>query len=434
METTTTYLSDTKVQLTISVGAKELEAAEKVALTKLSQTIKVPGFRAGKTPASVVAKHVDPQVLQDQTLDNALSRAVAEAFMKEKLQALDRPAVEVKKYVPRETLEFTAEVEVVPKVTLGNYKKLTSKPESVTVTAKEVDEIIERMQEGFATKTEVDRAAKDGDEVLIDFVGKKDGVAFDGGTATGHTLLLGSHQFIPGFEEAVIGHKAGETFDIDLAFPKDYHSQDLAGTEVTFTVTLHKVNESTKAKLDDDFAKQAGPFKTVAELKADIKREIHNKKERETHEKFRDALITELVEKSKIPVPEVLVEDQMKSIEQDFKQNLMYQGLTLDSYITTSPFKDEDDWRDKEVRPTAVRRIQAGLALAELTQLEDIKATEAEIDEHVEVHKKQYAQNPEVLKQFETEEVRRDIANHYVSEKTINHLIELNGGTVLHSH
>jgi trigger factor len=431
METTLKNLSDTKVQLTITVGALDLEAAEQVALTKLSKSVKVPGFRAGKIPASVAAKHIDPKALQEQTLDDALSKAVADAFTRENLRVLDRPAVEVKKFVPGEILEFTAEVEVLPKVKLGDYKKLGAKPEKIEVSTSEIDEIIERMRGGFAAKEEVKRDAKNGDEVVIDFLGKKDGVAFDGGAAEDYTLTLGSNQFIPGFEEGVVGHKAGDKFDLDLAFPKDYHAKDLAGTKVTFTVTLKKVLESTLPKVDDELAAKAGPFTSLAELKADIKREITAQKERQNNERFKDALITELIEKSTVPVPEVLVTDQMRSIEQDFQQNLLYQGLQLESYLTTNKFKDEDDWREKEVRPTATRRVQAGLVLAELTNAENISATEAEIDEHVEVHKKQYANNPEALKQFESPEVRQDIANHFLSEKTIERLMSLNGHKVV---
>jgi trigger factor len=164
---------------------------------------------------------------------------------------------------------------------------------------------------------------------------------------------------------------------------------------------------------------------------ADIKREITGQKERQNNERFKDALLTELIEKSTVPVPEVLVSDQMKSIEQDFQQNLLYQGLQLESYLTTNKFKDEDDWREKEVRPTATRRVQAGLVLAELTDAENISATDAEIDEHVEVHKRQYANNPEALKQFESPEVRQDIANHFLTEKTIERLMALNGHKVV---
>ncbi len=426
METTVKTLSETKVQLTITVGAKELAEAEQFALNKLSKTAKVPGFREGKVPASVAAKHVNQQALQEQALDDAISRAVAEAFVAESIQAIDRPSVEVKKYVPGEQLEFVAEVEVLPKIELGDYKKLTTKPKKLAVAAKEVDEVLDRMRAGFAEKKDVKRAAKKGDEVVIDFTGKKDGVAFDGGTATDYTLGLGSGQFIPGFEEGVIGHKDGETFDVEVAFPADYHSADLAGQPVTFTVTIKKVVESKLPEIDDEFAKKAGPFENVAELKDDIKSELSKQKESESDGTFKDDLITELVEKSKVTVPDVLVEDQMKSIEQDFQQNLMYRGMTLDAYIQSQGLADIEEWREKEVKPTALRRVQAGLVLAEVTKAEKIILTDAQIDEHVEVHKQQYAGNPEALKQFESPVVRRDIANHFLTETTIDRLVELN--------
>ena len=434
MKTTVKNLSETKVEVTITIGASELADAEKVALTKLSNTVKVPGFRKGKVPASIAAKNIDPQALQEQLLDDAISKAVAESFIAEKIQALERPTVDIKKYVPGESLEFVAEVDVLPEVKLGDYKKLTAKAEKVSVTANEIDEILERMRTGLAEKKEVTRAAKDGDETVIDFVGKRDGVAFDGGTGTDYTLKLGSGQFIPGFEEKIVGHKAGETFDIDLAFPEDYHAKELAGADVTFTVTLKKVTAAELPKIDDELAKKAGPFETIAELKDDIKREITAQKEKEAGEKLRDSLISELIEKSNVPVPTILVEDQMRSIEQDFAQNLTYRGLDLDTYLTANGFPNEEEWREKEVKPAAERRTQAGLILSELTKAEKITATDDEIDEHVGVHKQQYANNPEALKQFDTPEVRRDIANHYLTEKTIERLVELNGGNAATGH
>lgn len=435
MKTTVKNLSETKVQVTISVGVSELADAEKVALVKLSNSVKVPGFRSGKVPVSVAAKHVDPQVLQEQLMDDAISKAVAEAFVAEKIQALERPTVDIKKYVPGESLEFVAEVEILPAIVLGDYKKLTAQVGKVSVTDAEIDEIIERMRTGLAEKQEVSRPAIEGDETLIDFVGKKDGIVFDGGTGTDYTLKLGSHQFIPGFEEAIIGHSAGEQFDVDLSFPDDYHAKELAGDKVTFAVTLKKLHSIELPEVNDELAKKAGPFETIAELKDDIKREITAQKVKESGEKLRDDLISELIEKSTVPVPAILVEDQMRSIEQDFAQNLSYRGLDLDTYLTSNGFPNEEEWRNKEVKPAAERRTQAGLILSELSKAENISATEEEIDEHVAVHRKQYENNPDTLKQFDTPEVRRDIANHYVTEKTIERLAELNGATTTgHSH
>ena len=431
MKTTVKNLSDTKVQLTITVDAAALADAEKVALVKLSKTVKVPGFRKGKVPASVAAKHVDPQALQQQLLDDAISKAVAESFMAEKIQAIDRPMVDVKKYVPGDILEFTAEVEVLPPVKLGDYKKLGVKQGKAEVAESDVEDVIERMRAGFAEKAEFARAAQEGDEAVIDFVGKKDDVAFDGVTGSDYTLKLGSNQFIPGFEEGVVGHKAGEEFDLNLEFPKDYHAADLAGQKVVFTVTLKKVVEPTLPEVNDEFAAKAGEFKTVKDLKDSIRAEIMTQKEREVADKLKDDLLAALIEKSDVPAPEALIGDQMRSIEQDFSQNLMYRGVDLQTYLEANKFDDIEDWREKEVKPTAKKRVQAGLALNELAKAEKIEATDEEIDQHVEVHKAQYANNPEVLKQFETPEVRNDIANHYITEKTIERLVTLNGGTVL---
>lgn len=426
MKNSIKHLSDTKVQLTITVDAQGLADAEKVALVKLSKSVKVPGFRKGKVPAAVAAKHVDPQALQEQLLDDAISKAVAETFVAENVQALDRPSVEIKKYVPGDLLEFTAEVEVLPAVKLGNYKKLSAKINKVSVEDADVDDVIERMRKGFAKKKEVKRAAKDGDETVIDFVGKKADVPFDGGTGTDYTLTLGSQQFIPGFEEGVVGHKAGEEFDLPLKFPKDYHAKDLAGVDVVFTVALKKVLEPTLPDADDDLAKKAGPFQTLQELKDDIKREIANQKIKEATETLKDELIMELVEKSTVPTPEVLVEDQIRSIQQDFAQNLMYRGLDLQTYLESNGFKDEADWREKEVKPAAVRRTQAGLVLSEVTKAEGISVEEAEIDARLADFRRQYANNPQALAQLDTPEVRRDVANQLLTQKTVDRLVELN--------
>lgn len=426
MKTTVKKLSDTKVELTISLGSEELSAAEQVALTKMAADVKVPGFRKGKVPVSVAAKHVNPAALQEQTLDNALSKAVAEAFMAEKIQALDRPAVDVKKFVPGQELEFTAEVEIIPPAKLGNYKKLKAKRQAVKVEDKEVEEIITRMRENFTEKTEVKRAAKEGDEAVIDFTGKKDDVPFDGGAAKDFALKLGSGQFIPGFEEGVVGHKAGETFDLKLTFPKDYHAKELAGADVVFTVTLHKVNELSLPEVNDEFAAKCGPFTSVDELKADIKREITAQKEREADEKLKDDLVGELAEASKVALPELLIDDQVRSIEQDLMQNLMYRGLTLDSYLQTQKFKDKDDWRAKEARPAAEKRVKAGLVLAELSKELGVEVSHEELSTQIEAMKQQYGKDPKIAERFNDPNVHRDIANRMITDKTVEKLIELN--------
>jgi trigger factor len=426
MKATVKHVSETRVLVTVTLDAKELEAAEQVALKKLAKDVKVDGFRKGHVPLAIVKKNIDPNALAQETLENGLSKGVAEAFISNNLQALERPEVEVKKFVPGETLEFTAEGDVLPKVTLGDYKKLKAVKSEVKVAKSDIDEVIERMQKGFAEKTETKEAAKDGDEVVIDFVGKQDGVAFDGGTGNDYPLTLGSHSFIPGFEEALVGLKAGDKKDVKLTFPTDYHAKNLAGAKVVFETTVKKVNAVTLPKLDDEFAAKAGPFTSMKELQDDIKREITAQREREGEDKLKDDVVKQLVAKSKVSVPAVLREDQVKSIEQDLQQNLMYQGVSLEQYFESRGFADREAWVKAEATEAADNRIKAGLVLAELSKELKIEATADELAEHINMYKDRYKNNPDMAKRFDEPEAQREIANRLITEKTVDELVKLN--------
>ena len=425
MKTSVKYLSDTKVAVNVTLGVSELKDAELAALNELGKDIKVPGFRKGKVPVSVVSKNVNPNVLAQKTLESALSKAVADAFISEKLQALDRPEVEVKKFVPGRELEFTAESEVMPKIKIGDYKNLKSTAKKVSVTKKDISEITDRLKKGFSSKKTVQRPAKLTDEVNIDFEGKKDGIAFDGGKGEKYDLVLGSNSFIPGFEDGIIGKKTGETFDLKLTFPEDYHADNLKGAEVVFTTTINEIKEVVEPELNDELAAKAGPFKTVEELENDIKREITKQKETEAIEKLKDDLVAELVEKSTVPVPDVLLKDQMKLIEQDTNRNLMYRGMSIDDYIKSLKYKDKNDWLENEVRPIAEKRVKAGLLLAELSKVEKIEATENELLEKINQLGKQYP-SEDMRKHLKTPEVQRDVANRILTEKTVDRLVSLN--------
>ncbi|MCB9820045.1 trigger factor [Candidatus Nomurabacteria bacterium] len=428
MKTAIKNLSDTRVMVTITLGKEELEAAEQVALTKMARKVKAPGFRKGHVPVSVAAKHVNPNELAQETVDNAMSKAIADAFLGEKIQALDRPEVEMKKFVPGQELEFTAEVDVLPKVKLGDYKKLGVKKGEAKVASKDVDEVLERMRQAQAEKSEVKRAAEIGDELVIDFIGKKDGEAFDGGTAKDYSLELGSNSFIPGFEEGLVGAKAGDKKDLNLKFPEEYHVDTLAGADVLFETTVKSVNEKQLPELNDEFAKKSGDdeVKTLKDLKASIKDGLATQKQQQIENEYKDALVDKLVEKSTAPAPEVLVNDQMRSIEQDMQQNLMYQGITLEQYLKAQGFESEDDWREKEVKPAAEKRIKAGLVLAELSKELEVDATDEEKEAHIAMYKSQYGNNPEMAKRFDDPQVQREVVNRLITEKTVEALADLN--------
>ena len=425
MKTKLKNISDVKVELTISLGAEELKAAEQVALTKLAKEVKIEGFRKGKAPLEMVAAQVDTNLLNQEILENALSKSVAEAFLKEKVQAINRPEVDVKKFIPGTELEFTTTTEIMPKVELGDYKKLGVKKEAIKVSKKEVKETIERILKNFAEKKKVEREAKNGDEIIIDFLGKKDGVAFDGGKAEKFPLELGSKSFIPGFEEGLIGKKAGDELSLDLEFPKDYHAKDLAGAKVVFEVKIHEVRENVEPEINEEFLSKLGDFKTKEEFEKQIEEDLKTQKQAEADEKFKDELVKKLAEVSKVPVPEILIEDQKRSIEMDMQQNLMYSGLSLEDYLERMG-KTREEWLEKDIKEAAEMRVKSGLALAELSKVEKVKSDTKELDARIAQLKEQYGNSKEVQEQLSSNDVRRNLANQILTEKTIDLLVKFN--------
>jgi len=424
MNYTSEDLSKTKKKLTVTLDEAELTAAKTHAVKILSKEVSVQGFRKGNVPAAVAEKNIDPMKLANETLEFAVNRALGEAVEKDDIRVLDRPSIDVTKFEPFTSAEFEAEMEVLPEIKLGDYKKLKAKSEPVKIEQSEIDEVMERMQQGFAEKKDVTRAAKKDDEVIIDFAGKDDeGEAIEGAQGNDYTLKLGSDTFIPGFEEQLIGHKADETFDITVKFPSDYHAEHLRDADVTFTITMKKVQAVTLPKIDDEFAKKAGPFESAKDLKDDVKRELTAQKERSAADVFKDALLSELAEKSEVPLADILVQDQLEALERDMMQNLMYRGVTLEQYVETEGFKDVDEWKEKELTPAAKRRVTSGLILSELSKVEDLKVTKEELEAALAQKK---AEAPKMAAEMETPEARRDLANRVLTEKTMQRLIELN--------
>lgn len=407
------------------LSQKELAGAEQVALVHLGQELKIPGFRKGKVPTNVVKQRVSSEELDSHTMSDAINRAVPEAFASENLQPLDRPEVSVKKYVPSQELEFTAEVEVLPQVKLAPYQNLKVTKQKVTVTKKDIDDVVERMRSGFAEKKEVNRAAKEKDEVTIDFKGiDGKGEAFAGGESKDYPLTIGSNTFIPGFEEGLIGKKTGDSFDLPITFPKDYQAAHLAGQKVRFEIKVKAIKEATLPKLDADFAKKCGPFETVVQLRKDIEKEIKAQREHDASERLKDQLVDQLVKASKPTAPEVLVRDQMKNIETDFVQNLAARGMSLEQHLEDKKMNREE-WEKSDLHDAAVTRVKSALVLSELSRLEKIIVEEDEVEARHQQLLQQYP-DPNMRLQLETLEARNDIRNRLVTEKTLDRLVKLN--------
>lgn len=423
MQVTQKNLSDTNVQLNLVADEAMLQSAKTEALTHLAKTMRLQGFRQGKAPLNLVEKNADPATLQSEFLDIAMNQLYVAALDDQKLRPVAQPKVTVKKFVPFDSLELEIEVEVVGDVKLSDYKSLSVEKTTLKVTAKDVDAVIANLRTRDAEKVDVERAAKDGDEVTIDFKGvdTKTKDAINGADGKGYPLVLGSNTFIPGFEPNLIGMKPSEEKTFDIEFPKDYGVKALQSRNVTFTVTMHKVKEIKEAKLDDAFAAKVGPFKTVAELKADIKKQLESEKEMQADRDYTDKLVLALAEGSKVAIPQVLIDEQIDRMEQEERQNLMYRGQTWQEHLEAEGVTEEE--HRKNLSKDAELRVKAGLVLSEVAEAEKITVTPEELEIRIQLMKGQYP-DAQMQAEIDKPENRRDIVSRILSEKTLAKLKE----------
>ena len=424
MKTKLKKISDSRVELTVTLEAEDLKTAKKEALAKLAKGVSVEGFRKGKVPIEVAKKFIPENDLNAETIDHAVRSTVIPAFRETEKSPLVLPSINVTKYVPDEVAEYTATADIVPEVKLGDYKKLGVKKPEVKVSDKEIEEILENIRTSFAEKKVARKAAEIGDEVIIDFVGKKDGEAFRGGSAKDYKLTLGSKTFIPGFEDGIVGHESGDKFNLDLTFPKDYGVKDLAGAKTVFEVLLKQVNEIKKPEVNDDLAAKCGAFKSVDELKEDIRKKLEAQKKHEIEEKFKDDLIRELVKKSTIPTPEILVDDQMRIIRDDMTRNASSQGLSFEEFLERNN-ETLENW-EKEARKVAEERVKGSLALQNVAISENITVPDELVAAKIAELRDVYKKSPEAIKQLKDPNVKTDIHNRLVIEATLDYLVKEN--------
>ncbi len=415
-------LSDTKLKLTIVGDAKVMDQVKAAVLERLSENVKVTGFRPGKAPAHLVEKQISQQVLQSEFLEQAVNHLYVEAAQHEKLRPVSQPEISIIKFVPFTTLEFSAEVEAVGTISLPDYKKITVDVPLKEVAAIDVSQVLDNLASRGASKQDVKRAAENGDEVVIDFVGTdaKTKEAIAGADGKDYPLTIGSKTFIPGFEDEVIGMKAGDVKDFVLTFPKDYGTKALQSRKVNFAVTAKTVLEIAKAKLDDAFASSIGPFKTVSELKADIKKQLTAEATREQRQQFDNRLLEKIANKSSVAIPALLVEDEMTRMEDEEKQSIAYRGQTWQEHLVEEGL-DAEAHHEKQ-RPGAELRVKAGLVLAEIAEQENIIVSPEELDVRIQLMKGQYATDPTMQSELDKPENRRDILNRMISEKTLDRL------------
>ncbi len=421
MQITRTQPAPNTTKLTVKADKAELDIAKEAVLTRLSATVKVPGFRPGKAPANMVEKQIDQNAFQAEFLDEIINQLYVKAVEQEKLRPVAQPKIEVAKFVPFSTLEFTAEVEAIGDIKLPNYKAVKLEAKKAEVTAADVNTVLDNLRQRGAVKEEVQRAAKDGDEVIIDFAGtdaetKK---PIDGTDGNDYPLTLGSNSFIPGFEEELVGLKPGAQKTFTVMFPKDYGAKALQSRKVTFAVTVNKVQELKTAKLDDAFAATIGPFKTLAELKADIKKQLKVEKQQEADRAFDNELLEKIAAKTTITIPKALVEEEIDRMEEEEKRNVVYRGQTWQEHLDSEGLTAEAH-REKQ-REGAELRIKAGLILGAISEEEKVSVTPEEFELRIQLLKGQY---PDETMQAELDkpENRRDIMSRMLTEKTLDKL------------
>lgn len=405
-----------RYQLEVAVDAAIFEKALDQAYHKENKKIAIPGFRKGKAPRAFVEKYYGEQVFYEDAINavypDALDAAVNEAKLELIEDKIDFDLVSAGK----EGVVFKATITTKPEVEIDNYKGFTATKKPVKVTDEDIQAEIKKVQERNSRMVTVeDRAAQDGDIAVIDFDGSVDGVAFEGGKAENYSLTLGAGQFIPGFEEQVVGHKTGDEFDINVKFPADYQAADLADKDAVFKIKLHEIKMKELPEVDDDFVKDVSDFDSLDQYKEDIKAKLADAQEKRAKDDVENQLIDKLVENLKAEIPQAMYENKINEDIREFGYRLQSQGLNLDTYLKYTGM-DKDSIR-KQFQPQAERAVKVRLALEKIASLEEIHPTDEEIEEEFAKLAKSYEIDVEKVKTFiPKEELTKDIS----VEKAIN--------------
>ena len=401
-----------QVELTIEVNAAEFEAAVEKAYQKMRRKISVPGFRPGKAPRKMIERMYGAEVFFEEAINIAFPEAYEAAAEQEKLQIVGYPTVEMVGEVTKDGFTFKATTPVYPEVTLGEYKGLKAEKPEVKVLAADVDERLKALADRNTRLVSVDRAAKSGDTAVIDFEGFLDGKPFDGGKGENHNLELGSGSFVPGFEDQVIGMKAGEEKDIDITFPENYH-EDLAGKAVVFKVKVHEVKEKEVPEMDDEFAKDVSEFDTLKDLKADLKKKITEERQKDADRAFEENLMNQVAENITADIPDVMVENQARQYLDNFKAQISRQ-FPYEEYKKMTGMDDEKLLAD--AKEPALRQVKMDLAVAAIIKAENIEASDEDVEAEYKKMAEQFGMDVDMVKKYL---VKEQVQDQLLSQKAV---------------
>ena len=423
MSTTVEKISSNKVKLSFDIDAAKFDEAMGKAYIKVRGQIAIPGFRKGHAPRKMIENMYGEGVFYDEAFELIFDEVYGPAIDENKLEVVDRPQVDIQQIGAGKNLQFTCEVFVKPDVTLGEYKGVEVKKEHTLVTEDDVNAEIEKERNKQAAEVSVDdRAVAEGDTVNLDYSGSVDGVKFAGGTAEGQTLKIGSHTFIPGFEEQMVGMNIGEEKDLNVTFPTEYHAPDLAGKEAVFHVKVNSITETQLPALDDDFAKDISEFDTLDAYKADVRAKLEAQAAERDNNAFTNAVIEKVMANATVEIPDAMVERQIDSMVRNFEARLAQQGLKLADFMKYTG-QDEKSFRN-QYRDQAEKSVRANLVLEAVENVEKFEAAEEEIDAEIEKFAKQIGQNVEDLKKNLTEGDREYFKADVIRDKAVKFLCD----------
>lgn len=385
--------------LTVEVSAEKVSEGLDAAFQKVVKQVSVPGFRKGKMPRGMFEKRFGVESLYQDALDILLPEAYGSAIDETGIEPVDRPDIDVKQMEKGKELIFKATVTVKPEVTLGEYKGLEVEALETNVTDEDVANELKTLQERQAELVVKEESpAENGDTVVLDFEGFVDGEAFEGGQAENHSLELGTGSFIPGFEEQLVGVKAGESKDVEVTFPEEYHAAELAGKPATFKVTVHEIKGKELPELDDEFAKDVDDeVETLDALKEKIKTRLEDSKKHEAEHHLRDTVVEKAAENAEVEIPEVMIENELNRMLQEFEQRLQMQGMNMELYFQFSG-QDEKALRE-QMKEEAVNRVRVNLTLEAIAKAENLDVTEEEVNAELENMAGMYNMTVDSIKQ-----------------------------------
>lgn len=406
-------LEHNMAKLTIEVSAEELEGAIQKSYLKQRGKVNVPGFRKGKVPRQVMEKMFGVEVFYEDAANTLIPDAYAKAYDEADIDIVSQPSIEVTQIEKGKPFIFTAEVAVRPEVKLGEYKGVEVDKFSNRVTAKEIDAKLEEERNKNARTVNVEgRPVQKDDEVILDFEGFVDGIAFDGGKGENYSLTIGSNTFIPGFEDQLIGVEAGKEVEVNVTFPEDYHEESLKGKPAVFKCTVHEIKAKELPELDDEFASEVSEFDTLEELKADIKAKIKEQKNAEGKSAQQDQALDTIIAATEMDIPDAMVETEARQMVDSFGQRIQQQGLTMQQYMQFTGMDTEKML--EEMRPQAMKRIQTRLVLEAIVAAENMVTSDERLDEEIAKMAEMYSMEADQLKSYmgdaEKEQMKKDIA------------------------